>query len=103
MHNHSRETIVMSNNPFQQHLNPLGAYNVPPSASYQIGLDSTSGFRNNAGSTPLSNVRDNDKPGSESAEQNVNDSFPCKLHLMLQETEEQGLEHVVSWQPHGRR
>ncbi len=33
---------------------------------------------------------------------NIHDSFPFKLHMMLSETEEQGLGHVVAWQPHGR-
>lgn len=28
--------------------------------------------------------------------------FPVKLHIMLQQIEEDGLAHVVSWQPHGR-
>lgn len=32
----------------------------------------------------------------------INDTFPCKLYLMLSDTEEQGLAQVVSWQPHGR-
>lgn len=30
------------------------------------------------------------------------ESFPCKLHLMLDDVERQGLAHIVSWQPHGR-
>jgi hypothetical protein len=34
--------------------------------------------------------------------QTVSDGFPSKLHIMLSEIEEQGLGHVVSWQPHGR-
>jgi hypothetical protein len=28
--------------------------------------------------------------------------FPPKLHEMLQQVQEEGLEHIVSWQPHGR-
>jgi hypothetical protein len=28
--------------------------------------------------------------------------FPLKLHAMLEAVEKEGLEHVVSWQPHGR-
>jgi len=28
--------------------------------------------------------------------------FPCKLHEMLVQVQEEGLEHIVSWQPHGR-
>jgi hypothetical protein len=29
-------------------------------------------------------------------------AFPEKLHQMLSQIEEEGLSHVVSWQPHGR-
>jgi len=29
-------------------------------------------------------------------------SFPIKLHEMLNSVEEEGLSHIVSWQPHGR-
>ena len=28
--------------------------------------------------------------------------FPEKLHLMLSSVEEDGLDHIVSWHPHGR-
>jgi hypothetical protein len=28
--------------------------------------------------------------------------FPVKLHYMLSEMEKEGLEHIISWQPHGR-
>lgn len=28
--------------------------------------------------------------------------FPPKLHEMLEQVQEEGLEHIVSWQPHGR-
>ena len=28
--------------------------------------------------------------------------FPVKLHYMLSELEQDGLDHIVSWQPHGR-
>ena len=28
--------------------------------------------------------------------------FPVKLYNMLEGTKKEGLEHVVSWQPHGR-
>jgi len=29
-------------------------------------------------------------------------NFPIKLHYMLSELEKDGLDHIVSWQPHGR-
>jgi len=29
-------------------------------------------------------------------------SFPMKLYDMLEKTEQEGLSHIVSWQPHGR-
>jgi hypothetical protein len=29
-------------------------------------------------------------------------NFPLKLHYMLNETEKEGLGHIVSWMPHGR-
>ena len=29
-------------------------------------------------------------------------NFPEKLHYMLSELENDGLSHIVSWQPHGR-
>jgi HSF-type DNA-binding len=28
--------------------------------------------------------------------------FPVKMHYMLAELEQDGLDHIVSWQPHGR-
>ncbi len=28
--------------------------------------------------------------------------FPAVLHSMLDEVEEKGYSHIVSWQPHGR-
>ena len=28
--------------------------------------------------------------------------FPWRLHEMLEAVEREGLEHIVSWQPHGR-
>eukprot|EP00543_Licmophora_paradoxa_P007808 CAMPEP_0202442734 /NCGR_PEP_ID=MMETSP1360-20130828/2109_1 /ASSEMBLY_ACC=CAM_ASM_000848 /TAXON_ID=515479 /ORGANISM="Licmophora paradoxa, Strain CCMP2313" /LENGTH=341 /DNA_ID=CAMNT_0049058177 /DNA_START=55 /DNA_END=1080 /DNA_ORIENTATION=+ len=28
--------------------------------------------------------------------------FPCKLHSMLNAVSQEGLDHIVSWQPHGR-
>ncbi len=32
----------------------------------------------------------------------VTTPFPVKLHIMLQQIEDDGLAHIVSWQPHGR-
>lgn len=29
-------------------------------------------------------------------------TFPEKLHELLKKIEEEGLEHIISWQPHGR-
>lgn len=29
-------------------------------------------------------------------------SFPVKLHYILSELENDGLDHIISWQPHGR-
>ena len=31
-----------------------------------------------------------------------NSAFPVKLHYMLSDMQADGLDHVVSWQPHGR-
>ena len=33
---------------------------------------------------------------------NVEQSFPAKLHYMLNDMEQDGLSHIVSWAPHGR-
>eukprot|EP00521_Asterionellopsis_glacialis_P012828 CAMPEP_0195307842 /NCGR_PEP_ID=MMETSP0707-20130614/37917_1 /TAXON_ID=33640 /ORGANISM="Asterionellopsis glacialis, Strain CCMP134" /LENGTH=390 /DNA_ID=CAMNT_0040372095 /DNA_START=210 /DNA_END=1382 /DNA_ORIENTATION=+ len=33
---------------------------------------------------------------------NLTESFPYKLHLVLDEIESEGLESIISWQPHGR-
>lgn len=30
------------------------------------------------------------------------DSFPSKLHSMLDDVDQHGLSNIVSWQPHGR-
>lgn len=36
-------------------------------------------------------------------EKNISEpNFPVKLHYMLSELEDDGLEHIASWQPHGR-
>ena len=44
-----------------------------------------------------------DDRGSEGKTNNASDRyFPVKLHYMLQELEQDGLSHIVSWQPHGR-
>jgi hypothetical protein len=33
---------------------------------------------------------------------NSEQNFPVKLHYMLSDMEADGLDHIVSWQPHGR-
>lgn len=33
---------------------------------------------------------------------NSEQHFPVKLHYMLRDMEEDGLDHIMSWQPHGR-
>ena len=33
---------------------------------------------------------------------NREQSFPMKLHYMLSDMQADGLDHMVSWQPHGR-
>ena len=33
---------------------------------------------------------------------NGEQNFPVKLHYMLSDMENDGLDHIVSWQPHGR-
>jgi hypothetical protein len=30
------------------------------------------------------------------------ENFPVRLHYVLSETEKDGLQHIVSWHPHGR-
>jgi hypothetical protein len=32
----------------------------------------------------------------------IKDIFPVRLHYMLSEMEKDGLEHIISWQLHGR-
>jgi HSF-type DNA-binding len=32
----------------------------------------------------------------------INLKFPEKLHVMLRQSEKEGLQHIVCWQPHGR-
>jgi HSF-type DNA-binding len=32
----------------------------------------------------------------------INLKFPEKLHFMLRQSEKEGLQHIVCWQPHGR-
>jgi HSF-type DNA-binding len=39
---------------------------------------------------------------SSSLRSNAAENFPVKLHYMLGELKRDGLEHIVSWQPHGR-
>jgi hypothetical protein len=101
MHKPSFEAFVMSHNPYQ-HLNSLGSYDFT-TPNFQIGSEPTSNLTFNAGLTPL-NLRHSEAASAACIDQqNVNDSFPCKLHQMLSDIEAQGMDHVVSWQPHGRR
>jgi HSF-type DNA-binding len=45
----------------------------------------------------------NDDNGSNSnIRNNAAENFPVKLHYMLGELKRDGLDHIVSWQPHGR-
>jgi hypothetical protein len=43
------------------------------------------------------------KENSEEGNVSRNDqNFPVKLHYMLSELENDGMDYIVSWQPHGR-
>lgn len=42
------------------------------------------------------------EPKKKGARGGVSHPFPEKLHIMLDKVEEQGLDHIVSWHPHGR-
>ena len=44
------------------------------------------------------NVEESSSDGEGSCESN----FPVRLHYVLAEMEADGLQHVASWQPHGR-
>jgi hypothetical protein len=39
---------------------------------------------------------------SSSSMSNGDQNFPVKLHYMLNELEKDGMDNIVSWQPHGR-
>jgi hypothetical protein len=41
-------------------------------------------------------------PGSTEEPNHGEHNFPVKLHFMLSELETDGMDGVVSWQPHGR-
>jgi hypothetical protein len=43
-----------------------------------------------------------DKIAERAEKQHFMDNFPIKLHYMLSELETDGMDDVVSWQPHGR-
>ena len=43
-----------------------------------------------------------EQPKKKASRGGVSHPFPEKLHTMLDEVEEQGLDHIVSWHPHGR-
>lgn len=40
--------------------------------------------------------------GSVPPSRQLEQSFPMKLHFMLTDIEKDGLDHIVSWQVHGR-
>jgi hypothetical protein len=41
-------------------------------------------------------------PGSTAEPNHGEHNFPVKLHFMLSELETDGMDDIVSWQPHGR-
>jgi hypothetical protein len=51
----------------------------------------------------LAEVEQSDTGASGASSTNRSEkNFPVKLHYMLSELEWDGLDHIVSWQPHGR-
>jgi hypothetical protein len=53
-------------------------------------------------STEVSAIHQPGTAVSSATSTSSNLNFPAKLHYMLSELEKEGLEHIVSWQPHGR-
>jgi hypothetical protein len=60
-----------------------------------ISISSSSGrpFRD------FANVNEEELKGASSTKDSC---FPEKLHYVLSEMEKDGLQHIASWQPHGR-
>lgn len=48
------------------------------------------------------NVNEETNPEGDDKAKDQQQSFPAKLHYMLNEMEKDGMDHIVSWQPHGR-
>jgi HSF-type DNA-binding len=55
-----------------------------------------------ASGLPASVQESNIRSGKSRKNCNVAANFPAKLHYMLKEIERDGLDHIVSWLPHGR-
>jgi hypothetical protein len=53
-------------------------------------ISTSSGSNGSAGTSTNSFVHASDR------------NFPVKLHFMLNELKSDGLDHIISWQPHGR-
>ena len=77
----------------------------PPSGEPCQGPDSTTvepdsqGYRDYANETEDPSLAEAvDGKGGANNDQN----FPVRLHFMLGDMEADGLDHIVSWQPHGR-
>lgn len=49
-----------------------------------------------------SNERETEDERDGANERNNEQNFPAKLHYMLSELDNDGMDHIVSWQPHGR-
>jgi hypothetical protein len=53
-------------------------------------------------STELSVIPQPSTGESNAASTRSDRNFPVRLHYMLSELEKDGMDHIVSWQPHGR-
>ena len=45
---------------------------------------------------------DQDNAGGKKVGRCPDTNFPVKLHFMLSDLEKDGLDRIISWQPHGR-
>jgi hypothetical protein len=50
----------------------------------------------------LASVEEKDSPNTSSITSRTSSNFPEILHYVLSDMEKDGLQHVASWQPHGR-